>query len=329
MVEITVGLITKRSDPHIDWALESLKKQTFPHKDFEYIIVDGYYHRRKDEVAKLIKDMNLDFPVLHIPDKASRWKGQRPCISNARNTVIIFANGKYIVHADDCCKMKDNWLERHSMWLKEGYLSAGGWIGCQDITLDGKCIEGTYGPEQRLKMMNVPLLVDNRMLYGGNFGYPLEAALDINGFDEYLDGELGQDDVDFGIRLARKGYRTIFDPFCMVEYYLMTHNYDKMVEPINRRLKSGVYHFANELAMQELLQDNRRTWTRGNTIDLRRSRELFGTGNNIGNGFGKWKYPLEDIFQMMQGFIDGNPIDWRDGKLIEEKLKNEPKWEMK
>lgn len=324
MVKLTVGLITKRSEPHIEWAFQSLKDQSF--KDFEYIIVDGYYDKRKDEIAKLIKDMDIQFPVLHIPDKPSRWKGQRPCISNARNTVLIFANGKFVVHADDCCKMRNNWLERHLKWLEAGHLCAGAWIGYQDTTPDGIGIEGVYGLEDRSKSVTQPAIVANTWLYGGNMGFPLQAALDINGFDEILDGELGQDDTNFAIRLGRKGYRTIFDPFCMIEYHISSHIYDKIVPPVEKVLRDGIKHYSNEYMTQRLTDEERdRVLTWGNTIDLKGARSLFGTGN----GFGKWKYPLEDMFKMMEGFIDGNPIDWRDGKLISEKLKSEPKWEMK
>lgn len=330
MVKLTVGLVTKRSEPHIDWALQSLKNQSF--KDFEYVIVDGYYNRpgRKEYVQKLIKDLDIQFPVLHIPDKASRWNGQRPCIANARNTVLLFANSQYIVHADDCCKIRPNWLERHYKWLSEGYLCAGSWIGCQNTGPNGECIEGIYGPEDRLKNAQGGGAgeVNNRWLYGGNFSYIVEAALSINGFDEIYDGEIGLEDMDFGERLARKGYRTIFDPTCLVEYHMSTHCYDKMVAPINRRLRSGVDHFSNEWMMEQLvLKDKGRSWTTGNTINLRGSRELFGSGNGFGVGPGKWKYPMEQMLKMTESWIDGNLIDWRDGKLISEKLKNEPKWE--
>lgn len=324
MVKLTVGLITKRSEPHIDWSLQSLNQQTF--SDFEYIIVDGYYHRpgRKEYVVGLIEELGVGFPVLHIPDKASRWKGQRPCIANARNTVLLFANGQYIVHADDCCKMRNNWLERHYMWLSKGYLSAGSWIGCQSTGPNGECFEGIYGPEQRLKSMSGHGEVNNQWLYGGNFGYIVEAALSVNGFDEWYDGEIGLEDMDFGERLARKGYKTMFDPGCLVEYHMGTHRYDKMIAPINRRLRSGVYHFSNELAMEDLvLREKTRSWTKGNTISLRGSREMFGSGN----GFRNYKYPMEQMLKMTESWIDGNKTDWRDGKLIDEKLQNEPKWE--
>lgn len=324
MVKLTVGLITKRTEPHIDWALQSLKSQTF--KDFEYIIVDGYYNRpgRKEYIQKLINDLDVKFPVLHILDKASRWKGQRPCIANARNTVLLFTNGQYVVHADDCCKMRPNWLERHYKWLSEGKLCAGSWIGCQSTGPNGECNEGIYGPEQRLKMVSGPGEVNNLWLYGGNFSYIVDAALQINGFDEIYDGEIGLEDMDFGERLARKGYKTIFDPQCLVEYHMQTHNYDKMIAPVEKKLRSGVYHFSNEFAMEDLvLREKDRTWTKGNTIQIRGTREIFGTGN----GFANYKYPMEQMLGMTKSWIDGNPIDWRDGKNIEEKLKNEPRWE--
>ena len=324
MVEVTAVMITKRSEPHIDWALQSLKQQTF--RDFEYIIVDGYWNKRKDQVAKLIKDMDIQFPVLHIPDKASRWKGQRPCISNARNTAMVFANGKYMVFADDCCKMRSNWLERHRDWLSKGYLSAGAWIGCQSTDANGNCIEGIYGLEQRSKIITRPAEVDNVWLYGGNMGFPLDAALSINCFDEYLDGEFGQDDTNFAIRLGRKGYKTLFDPFCMIEYHMSTHIYDKVVAPVEKVLRDGVKHFSNEYLTQKLIYEEKdKIWTWGNTVDMQGARKLFGSGN----GFGKWTYPLEDMFKMMESWVDGNKYDWRDGRLIEDKLKSEPSWEMK
>jgi glycosyltransferase involved in cell wall biosynthesis len=326
MVKLTVGLITKRSEPRLDMTLRALKGQTFT--DFEYIVVDGYYSRprRKEYVEKLVKNIvGNKFPVLHIPDKASRWRGQRPCIANARNTVLLFANGKYVVHADDCCKQRSNWLERHVAILDKGYMSAGSWIGCQNSGPNDECLEGIYGPEDRLKNWHSGVgEVNNRWLYGGNFGYIVEAALQINGFDEIYDGEVGLEDMDFGERLARKGYKTMFDSQCLVEYHMSSHRYDKMVPPVEKKLRSGVYHFSNEFAMEDLvLREKDRSWTKGNTVNIRGSREIFGAGN----GFDKYRYPMEQMLEMTKSWIDGNKYDWRDGKLISEKLANEPKWE--
>lgn len=320
MVKITVTLITKRLEPHIDWALESLKNQTF--KDFEYIIVDGYYNRkgRKDEVVKLIKDMNLDFSVLHIPEKASRWEGQRPQICNARNTALVFANGRYIVNHDDCTKMPPNWLERHMMWLEKNYLVAGTWIGYEKMDNGGKGIEGIYGLEYRSTIMKEPKgprEVAASLFYGANCSYPVEGTVDINGFDEDLDGEMGQEDLSLAIRLERRGYKTIFDPLNCVEIYMMTHGYEKMIVPVNIVLKDGKEHFSNEFFMERLLDDRNRVLPYGNTIDIKGTRKIMKDG-----GYSVWS-----MLDMMKGWINSNKYDWRDGKLIEDKLKSEPRWE--
>ena len=44
----------------------------------------------------------------------------------------------------------------------------------------------------------------------GYSGFSLESALKVNGFDELLDGDSTQMDVDFGVRLWMAGYRNIF-----------------------------------------------------------------------------------------------------------------------
>lgn len=339
MVKISVIQCTKRKIPHLEWALESLMKQTLPHENFEYIIVDGLYEIREDEVRKLIddktKELGIDFPIMYLKDKASRWKGKRPALCNARNTGIIFANGQYIVHHDDNCKMSPNWLEKHISWLEKGYITAGSWISYKDVSK-----EPYHGWEYRSGILKEPAEISGGWLYGINFGYPICVALDVNGFDEYMDGEMGQDDIDFGIRAQRKGYKIMYDPSCYVECYYADHGsfhyyfsnratdipgikkeigFD--IPPVNIKLKDGLLHFSNEFAMQELLEDTQRSWTKGNTIQIKGTREIFGTGNGTSN----WKYSIEELYEKLRSFIDGNPVDWRDGKLIEEKLKYESK----
>jgi hypothetical protein len=70
-------------------------------------------------------------------------------------------------------------------------------------------------------------------------------------------------------------------------------------------------HFSNEFAMQELLDDTKRYWTRGNVIQMKGSRNIWKSG----------KYSIEEMYKLMEGWIDSNPLDWRDGKLISEKIK--------
>lgn len=316
MVKVTVMLVTKRKEPKFEYALQSLKEQTFPHDDFEYIIIDGYYHNRKDDVLSLIHKFEVDFPVLYLPDKPCRWRGQRPCISNARNTALIFAKGQYIVQTDDCTKMPNDWIEKHLLYLEKDlekekrYIVAGSWIGYQFTTEDEHGIEGCYGPEYRSTIIKEPKEVGAGWFYGHNCSYPLEPILDINGFDEILDGEMGQEDIDLAIRLERQGYKVMYDPTNITYSFLVTHTYEKNIIPVNKMLKDGILHYSNEFSIQELLEDTERTWPKGNMISIKGSRKIWKSG----------LYSIEQMYEMMEKWIDPNPIDWRDGKLIVDKL---------
>lgn len=319
MVKITVILVTKRSDPKFEWALESLKNQTY--KDFEYIIIDGYYNRRNENIRQLIKDMNIDFPILYLPEKPSRWKGQRAQISNARNTGLIFTSGQYITFHDDCIKMAPNWLDKHLEYLKQGYIVASSWIGYGNIGKDGKGISGSL--EYRAEVIKKPQVMTAAWFYCANCSFPLQAGLDINGFDEDYDGEIGQEDLQFGLRLERKGYSMMFDPTNLVEVYSASHYYDKLVKPIDILLKDGKEHFSNEWLTQKFMDDPGRILPYGNFFDLRIIRNTIkDSGYNIRD-----VKNIDDIYKMMEKWTNPDPRDWRDGKLIEEKISNEQKWE--
>lgn len=331
MTKITVTLVTKRLEPKFEYALTSLKEQTFPHNEFEYIIVDGYYNRRKDQVEKLIEkfknEKGIDFPILYLPEKPSRWRGERCQICNARNTALIFANSnsKYIVNHDDCTKMPSDWLEKHLRFLEQGYLVAGSWIGYQFTIGNDEGIIGSYGPEYRSTTIKEPKEVPASWFYGQNCSYPLQAAIDINGFDEELDGEMGQEDLNFAMRLEKKGFKTIFDPTNVTGVYMNTHHYEKMIVPVNIRLKDGIYHFSNEYFTEKFLDDINtgidRTLPIGNHFDLKELRKIvrdIGI-DNVGNNIEK---NIDSIYKELEKYVNPNHYDWRDNRLIEEKLKS-------
>jgi glycosyltransferase involved in cell wall biosynthesis len=316
MVKVTVTLVTKKREPRFKYAFESLKEQTIPHRDFEYIIIDGYYHTRKNEVLSLIEKMKFDFPVLYLPDKPSRWKGQRFQICNARNTALIFANGKWIVNHDDCTKMSKDWIEKHLKLLEMGkdYIVTGSWIGYQFI-VNGEGVMGVYGPEDRMKIIKVPQQVNAGWFYGQNCSYPLESVLNINGFDEELDGEMGQEDINLGIRLERNGLKVIYDPTNTTGVYTPTHNYERLIEPILKKLKDGREYPSNIYITQRLQDDIDRVLPYGNFFDIKNIRKMVRQ-YDIGNDLDR-----DTIYKNMKVYINPDPYDWRDGRLIEDKLK--------
>lgn len=309
MVRASVVLITKRAYPKVDIALRFLSKQTC--LDFEYILVDGYYFQRKQEMEKLITDINPPFPVLYLPDKPSRWRQKRPCLSNARNTALIWAKGSQIIFFDDCCvNMVNDLVEKHLKWGEKGYAVAGAWYTHPDPP---------YGWESRQTMVKEPQVVIGGWLYGGHMSFPLEAVLKVNGFDEWYDGEQGCDDVDCGIRLSRAGCQVIYDPSLYVEYDLATHSLTqwspdpskadwkhegKPIEPKKRVLKDGREHFSNEWLTQKLDEEPWRFTPLGNKFNLRELRDLPQ----------KHGFDVMKVHKALEAFIDPDLHDWRDGE---------------
>jgi len=302
LVKVTVIQCTKRNEPKFEWSLGSLKNQTF--KDFEYIIVDGFYDKRKDKVNELIQSLDLDFDVRYIKDKPCRWNRKRPALCNARNTGLIFANGKYIVFHDDNCKMPPDWLEKHLSWLEQGYVVAGSWVPYQTENQMGG------GPDTRLGTTDDQTsFVGGGWLYGSNFSFPLNVAIDINGFDEELDGEMGQDDISFGIRAERKGYKIIYDSSNIVHCILEFHDAVSDLAPKNIVLNDGIPHFSNEYPIQKLIGDVDRYLPYVNSFNLPEARELVRDPLLLGQS-------MESVYSELNKYIDPDPIDWRDQEDI-------------
>jgi GT2 family glycosyltransferase len=324
-MKLSVICCTKRANPHLEWAIESLNNQTF--KDFEYIVVDGLYEERAGKIVDLLKE-KAKFPFGYVPDKPNIWKDiGKTALASSRNTGFLMANGEHVVFHDDECKMEPNWLERHNYWAEKNVCVAGSWIGHQYSDDQGNFVTGIYGPEWRLKEHPEPFECNPAWLYGANFSVPLDAALAVNGNDELYCGQMGGEDCDFGIRLARYGYRVFFDPKCLVHYVVSpadpmslslkpeTYSKDLEVElkqhPKERLLDDGILHFANEWLIQLLQKQKSRYWTLGNAFQLSVLRDEYeelkqrnGTLTELYQMLDLWKWPIE--------------VDWRDGQRLVE-----------
>ena len=117
-----VIMCTIRPVPMWGMLLDSLGQQTFT--DFEYVVVDGLYDKRKSEIKNLLKDCT--FPVTYVKDKPWRHSdeeklGTRPGIASARNTGVIHARGKLLVIQDDNTWVPRNWLSRHVKAFEAGF----------------------------------------------------------------------------------------------------------------------------------------------------------------------------------------------------------------
>jgi glycosyltransferase involved in cell wall biosynthesis len=336
LVLLSVVLCTIRSQPHFDWYISSLGRQTF--KDFELVIVDDHSSQdRYLEVLKLCAKYGIRLGYYGV-SKPTIWRGKRPALCNARNTAFIVANGQWLVFMDDNGYAHPEWLAHHLKWASFGLMSAGTWCTFQngepsetpiemEAITSGKptgeklqfYYKGQQAPygfefrwEQRHKGQTVPCVPN--WLHGGNMAFSMEAALAVNGFDEQYDGEQGVDDCDFGIRIRRAGFKMVFDPECVVYYNITSHHLtqNEVVEvkpdkatipreksarkPKEKMLYDGKMHFSNEKLIQDLNDDLSRI--RVNPLfDLKKLREQYRTKFTM-------EHPLPE------------PVDWRDGARI-------------
>lgn len=307
-IKASVCTITKRREPLINEMIELLNKQSC--LDFEYILVDGYYFQRKDPMLEMFEELEPKFPVRYVPDKPSRWRGKRPALCSARNTYLIWARGERVIGVDDCCtNMCPDLVERHLYWGRKGYAVSGSWYD-------------KYGWESRHKVTPKARVVEPGWFYGAICSVSLEDVLKANGYEELLDGEQGQEDVELAIRMARMGVEFVYDPDLWVEFDRDTHTLTQWSpdvlkadlkkegtsrEPKRRMLDDGTLHFANEWHTQELLKDEERTQPLGNHFSLRELRELPAA----------YDYDVLKVHEALEAYVDPTAEDWRDGESLE------------
>lgn len=234
------SMIGKEEIDHIKQYLDCMADQTFPHKDFEAIIADCLYEKRTEKIENnTYKGIEYPFNILHIQVKSpwlkrGCWAGQAPW-----NHGAMLADGELLCLFGDCSELVPTYLERIWKWYLKGYWAMGLVIykkhnriyyvneALEEKSVDEVDIRRKQGI-QKLKSMGVlnKIVRDSRwplventtngvFIYRGvnsakNFhGYssiPLHALLEINGFDENLDGDKALGDCWTGIQLGLAGY---------------------------------------------------------------------------------------------------------------------------
>jgi glycosyltransferase involved in cell wall biosynthesis len=231
---------------------DSLARSEFT--DFELVLVDALYPRRKEVVAEEARDRFLR--VIHV-EGSEHFPVTSYCAM--MNKGIVAASGEVVVMAVDYTRFRPDTLGKHAAWHRE---NVGGLMGPHRyVKLDADKTFPAYGREEidryerdiRLGQIDDfmfsigdatdehadPFHVDGgttatwdadpklRMpagpiapafLHCKNESVRLEALLEVNGFDEALDGCHGWQDSDLADRLAIKaGVRFTLDPTCVVD----------------------------------------------------------------------------------------------------------------
>lgn len=328
---ISVVLCTKRSDPGFEAMADSFANALGRGVEFgaELIVVDGCLNtkirdselrqdvwadswRRRQKLANAIQGR---FSYRHISPKPTAWQGQYRKtrrdyydLNNARNTGIALARGHQVALVDDCSVLDPEYFV-YQQRMDGRIAMAGSFRSYTKAKIvNGKIVEGELHPCGIDSRGEITRKAPGGWLWGLNVSFPLDWALKINGYDELYAGQGGSEDCDFGVRLERAGCTIVYEPRCLVYQILENHEAvcdiatwgdEQKIPQKEKLLRDGKMHFANELLIQDLLDDSQRTRPRGNDFDLRKLRE-----EALANG----NFPTERAVT----------LDWRDGKLLEE-----------
>jgi len=222
LVECLLYSIKDEQKSFLECTCESLLYSTF--SDFELIIIDRLAKERRRFTEKYKHRINLK----HIRDKPSIWHDLKPpselwdtpwpvkftAVNNARNTAYIVAEGELILHVDDSVIFTPKVLERAWSWYKADYGMKGYRHKYQFIN-GNLIIDREFGDFWKSREPVKPY--DYRNCFGHCFSIPLKWALEVNGWDEDLDGNLGVEDLSFGFRVHKLGYtKMVLDRYARV-----------------------------------------------------------------------------------------------------------------
>lgn len=208
--------------------MQTLKNQTL--QDFEWIIIDALYSQRPNHFKKL----KLPFTVKHVPANPNIWHTHHlPGISTQYNKGIIYADGELLFFTGDSFMMNPYFMS--NLWknyCRNGYFSLAWYVR------DYKHLQQIPGPDGDTPLepsVKAPIpynlcgykgenvAVEHRYKSAFNVGSAnhrvswewwfgcssasITAMLQLNGFDQKMDGDYTLMDCDVGSRLNMAGYK--------------------------------------------------------------------------------------------------------------------------
>ncbi|MBI2971103.1 MAG: glycosyltransferase [Candidatus Aenigmarchaeota archaeon] len=222
--KLSVVVCTKDRHESLDRCLKSLKKQTY--KDFELLVVSTPSEKSKEICKK------------HGANYIEEEKKGR-CV--ARNTGIMKSNGEIIVFLDDDTEAENDCVGK----ILECYTSESiGSVGGNEnnprnpakLNVFQKAknfILRDVNPFLRIKKMdvrnsgrvtgsfkeNMGKITEAKHVKGSVMSFRKKALLSIRGFDTWFDKTSHREETDVCVRLRKKGYRILYNPYAKVVHH--------------------------------------------------------------------------------------------------------------
>ena len=219
-MSFTISYITNRLEPKFEWFFSSLASNGGD--GLTVNIVDFHAESRKEKVHKLAQKHGISIGR-HTEPMPNVWQGKYRltkedffAASNASNTAIAICPTSWVVFVDDLSVLRPNWLN----CVKDATLRDGITCGAYKKVFELKVRAGKVesfkenpvGNDIRAQATgwdNVnPCL--GQWFFGCSFVAPINALLDINGFDSDCDG-MGYQDCVAGKMLESHGVKFWYD----------------------------------------------------------------------------------------------------------------------
>lgn len=198
------------------------ENQTF--KDFELILVDHFYEENKEYV----ENIKTSFVFKHVPvhENHNYWSKQGyTCGSGFKNTGLLYADGTLVIYFDDGEIISPKLIGMYWYYYTQGLFLHAFHLGTKNpIVINNKLTYPYYDKffikdSRDSQTKSIHYHNYGSWLYAGAC-HALTDLLDLNGFDEKMDGYQGGQDTNMGLRLEGIGRKFVLDKTCYLTILL-------------------------------------------------------------------------------------------------------------
>ena len=260
-MRISIGYITSRKEPEIQWFLDSLEKQISKSDEIEVVVIDLLLRDRFNTEWSLNPEFyklgGIDLKI--TSPKPCIWSGESRITKenwwskcNSLNTFLCMATHSFICMVDDRCVAQAGFLDSIRAAISGDYIMAGSYEKRHGMTVENGAIKHggiIVAKDSRhdyvlANSIPTPMTCGGEWLFGCCVAMPLEWALQVNGYPERCDS-MSFEDVIFGLILQNNGYPIKFDPRARI---IEDRSPDKLGEPMKRTAKERFPHDKDDKA---------------------------------------------------------------------------------
>ena len=212
---LTIGYITAREEPKIEWFLDSLKRELGDFKNLKLVIVDNYRDQRPLPVT------NLPWETVWCLPKPNHFNGFHKLTkdewfnaASQRNTALCHASDGWIVYVDDLSVLMPGWFKAVQDMMKGNYIVCGAYHKAKELVVECGEVKSYKegGIDHRLSYGNDsgPVPCEGGWLFGCSCGGPVNTFLDVEGWPE-ITGGIAFEDCCLGVVLANNGAHLKYD----------------------------------------------------------------------------------------------------------------------